>query len=106
MQARQLTEKSKKLEEQDAALQKSLQSVAAERAQLTQARVVLESETAANRQLSAELARESEALAKQRRGLDAREAELQDKVEACGRTIKVVLLFPYCCYLLLLFVNP
>ena len=92
LQSRQLNEKSKQLEEQDAVLQRGTKSLACERAQLSQAQSLLESETAANRQLSSELAGESEALGKQRRGLEAREAELQDKVEACDRVLKVCLL--------------
>ena len=66
--------------------------LASERAQLSQAQSLLESEAAANRQLSSELAGESEALGKQRRSLEAREAELQDKMEACDRAFKVCLL--------------
>ena len=65
--------------------------MASERAQLTQAQATLETESAANRQLSAELAAESESLGKRRRGLDAREADLQDKVEATERAVKVIL---------------
>lgn len=88
-QARQLNEKSKQLEEQDAALQRGSKALASERAQLSQAQSLLESESAASRQLSAELAGESEALSKQRRGLEGREAELQDRLEACDRACKV-----------------
>lgn len=73
-------------------MQSRLQSLASERSQLTQAQAILESESAANHRLSAELAGESESLGKQRRGLDAREAGLQDKVDACDRAIKVTLL--------------
>ena len=89
---RQLNEKGKQLEEQDAVLQRGVNSLASERAQLSQAQSLLESEAAAHRQLSSELAGESEALGKQRRGLEAREAELQDKMEACNRAFKVCLL--------------
>ena len=96
LQARQLNEKSKKLEETDLSLQSNLQALASERAQLTQAQAVLESESAANRQLSAELAGESESLGKQRRGLDVREAAMQDKTEACERAAKVHLPSMYC----------
>lgn len=91
-QAKQLNNKSKQLEEQDAGLQIGLKALASERAQLSQAQSLLESESAASRQLSAELAAESEALSRQRRGLEAREAELQDRLEACDRAFKVFLL--------------
>lgn len=70
-------------------MQRGMQSLASERAQLSQAQSLLESEAAASRQLSSELAGESEALGKQRRGLEAREAELQDRLEACDRAVKV-----------------
>lgn len=70
-------------------MQRGLKALASERAQLSQAQSLLESESAASRQLSSELAGESEALSKQRRGLEAREAELQDRMEACDRACKV-----------------
>ena len=73
-------------------MQRGTKSLASERAQLSQAQSLLETEAAANRQLSSKLAGESEVLGKQRRGLEAREAELQDKMEACDRAFKVCLL--------------
>lgn len=73
-------------------MQRGVKSLASEHAQLSQAQSLLESEAAAHRQLSSELAGESEALGKQRRGLEAREAELQDKMEACERAFTVCLL--------------
>ena len=69
-----------------------MQVMSSERAQLAHAQALLESESAANRQLSTDLAGESEALSKQRRALDAREADLQDRLEACDRAVKVDLL--------------
>lgn len=93
LQAKQLKETAKKLDEQESELHKKLQTLASDRAQLAQAQAALESDSGANRQLSAELAGESEALSKQRRSLDAREADVRDQLEACDRAVKVI-----CCH--------
>ena len=74
------------LEAQDAALQRDLQILAGENAQLASAQLAVKTAAAANKQLSAE---ERDSLAKQLRSLNAREADIATKLEDCGRTVQV-----------------
>ena len=89
MQAQQLADKSQKLDAKDAALQRDLQILASENAQLASAQLAVQSAAASNQQLSTDLAEERDALSKQLRSLNVREAELQTKMEECDRTLQV-----------------
>ena len=89
VQAQQLAEKSQMLEAQDAALQRDLQILAGENAQLASAQLAVKTAAAANKQLSDDLAEERDSLAKQLRSLNAREADIATKLEDCDRTVQV-----------------
>ena len=89
LQAQQLADKSQTLDAKDAALQRDLQILATENAQLASAQLAVQSAAASNQQLSTDLAEERDALSKQLRSLNGREAELQTKMEDCDRTLQV-----------------
>lgn len=96
MQAQQLSEKAQKLDDKDAVLQRGLQILENENAQLAAAQLTVQSAAATNKQLSADLADEQSALAKQLKSLHAREADLENKLHDCDRTIQVKFDLAYC----------
>ena len=89
MQAQQLAEKSQRLGAQDAALQRDLQILAGENAQLASAQLAVQTAAASNKQLSDDLAEERDSLAKQLRSLNARESDIETRLEDCDRTVQV-----------------
>lgn len=89
VQAQQLSEKAQKLDDRDAVLQRGLQVLESETAQLATAQLAVQSAVATNKQLSADLAEERDSLAKQSKSLIAREAELQTNVQRCDRSLQV-----------------
>lgn len=89
LQAEQLTEKARQLDAREAALRKDLHALAGDNDQLASAQAAVQSAAASNKQISADLAKEQETLAQQLKKLNAREAELESKLEACNRALQV-----------------